>query len=198
MGTAGLLRVICLVSWGPYNLDVTIFSAQTQIYNLPAKEMEMPNLFLGYECGERGEDPGSENSWQDRETVSELLANSLKLVGKTQPPRAGRQCRLQNSKHSKSSSVFRSPVNEQVSSPEEQPWWAGCLGPNASGPLHILSLCLEHASSTEVHSRSLTSSHSGLSFRVTLGKMRSLLTSVYKMLGPALNFGTPLLGFIFL
>ena len=62
MGTAGLLRVICLVSWGPYNLDVTIFSAQTQIYNLPAKEMEMPNLFLGYECGERGEDPGSENS----------------------------------------------------------------------------------------------------------------------------------------
>ena len=37
METAGLLRVICLVSWGPYNLDVTIFSAQTQIYNLPAK-----------------------------------------------------------------------------------------------------------------------------------------------------------------
>lgn len=68
MGNARLLRVIYLVSLRPHNLDVTIFSAHTQIYNLPAKEMEMPNLILGGECWqvlkglERGEDPSSENA----------------------------------------------------------------------------------------------------------------------------------------
>lgn len=70
VGNAGLLRVIYLVSWGPHNLDVTIFSVQTQIYNLPAKEIEMPNLLLGGECWEllkgleRGEDSSSENSYK--------------------------------------------------------------------------------------------------------------------------------------
>lgn len=69
---AGLLRAIHLVSSGPHNLDVTIFSAHIQIYNLPAKEMEMPNLLLGGECQEvlkgpkRREDPRSENRIRQR------------------------------------------------------------------------------------------------------------------------------------
>ena len=50
MGNAGLLRVGHLISMGPRNLDVTIFSAGTQIYNLPAEEMEMPGCLLGGEC----------------------------------------------------------------------------------------------------------------------------------------------------
>lgn len=50
MGNARLLRVGHLISMGPRNLDVTIFSAGTQIYNLPAEEMEMPGCLLGGEC----------------------------------------------------------------------------------------------------------------------------------------------------
>lgn len=76
-GNFGLLRAIHLVSSGPHNLDVTIFSAHIQIYNLPAKEMEMPKLLLGGECWEvlkgpkRREDPSSKNV-QDREPVPAL------------------------------------------------------------------------------------------------------------------------------
>ena len=61
-GNAGLPRVIHLVSLGPHNLDVTIFSAHIQIYNLPAKKLEMPKLLLTGECWrvlkepEKGED----------------------------------------------------------------------------------------------------------------------------------------------
>lgn len=50
-GTCGLLRVIRLVSSRPRNLDVTVFSAHIQIYNLPGKELERPNLLLGREGG---------------------------------------------------------------------------------------------------------------------------------------------------
>jgi hypothetical protein len=66
-GNAGLLRAIHLVSSKPHNLDVTIFSAHIQIYNLPAKEMERPNFPVGGECREilkepkRLEEPSSEN-----------------------------------------------------------------------------------------------------------------------------------------
>lgn len=78
-GNFGLLRAIRLVSSGPHNLDVTIFSAHIQIYNLPAKEMEMPNLLLGGERWEalkgpkRREDPSSE-AVQDSEPAPVLLA----------------------------------------------------------------------------------------------------------------------------
>lgn len=75
-GNFGLLKAIHLVSSGPHNLDVTIFSAHIQIYNLPAKEMEMPRLFLGGECwevlkGPKRGDPSSKNV-QDRELVPAL------------------------------------------------------------------------------------------------------------------------------
>lgn len=78
-GNAGLLRVIHLISTGLHNLDVTIFSAHIQIYNLPAKEMEMPNLLLGggwrhvLKGPERGKGLHSANL-QDREPVLRSFA----------------------------------------------------------------------------------------------------------------------------